>query len=70
MGGGGDLGPVALGAWRRPGIGGKGQGDAGIRFPSSISEEGARREGRDGHGLGGQAAAVGGVAGAARGEHR
>ena len=49
---------------------GKGQGDAGIQFPSSISEEGARREGREGHGRGGQAAAVGGVAGAARGEHR
>ena len=48
----------------------KGQGDAGIRFPSSISEEGARREGCGGHGRGGQAAAVDGVAGAARGEHR
>ena len=68
--GSGSHGLAVLGAWRRPGIGGKGQGNDEIRFPSSISEEGARREGCDGHGLGGQAVAVGGVAGAARGEHR
>ncbi|XP_039855372.1 elastin-like [Panicum virgatum] len=34
-------------------------GGMGDRFPSSISEKGAYREGRDGHGRGGQAAAVG-----------
>ena len=52
---------------------GKGEergGGTGNQFPSSISKEGARREGRDGHSCGRQAAAVGGVAGAARGEHR
>ena len=49
---------------------GKGQVDAGIRFPSSISEEGARREGCGGHGRGGPAAAMDGVVGVARGEHR
>ena len=31
----------------------------GSRFPFPISEERARREGRNGHGRGGQAAAVG-----------
>ena len=45
----------------------KGQGDAGIRFPSSISEEGARGKECGGHGRGGSAAAVGGAVEAARG---
>ena len=39
----------------------------GSRFPSPISEERARREGRNGHGRGGRAAAVDSYAGAARG---
>ena len=41
--------------------GGKGVGAMGSRFPSPISEERARREGRNGHGRGGRAAAVGSV---------
>ena len=55
------------GAWWWPGLGGKGQGVAGIRFPSSISEEGARGEEHGGHGRGGSAAAVGGAVEVARG---
>ena len=46
---------------------GKGQVDAGIRFPSSISEDGARGEEHGGHGHGGSAAAVGGAVEVARG---
>ena len=41
------------------GEGKKGQDDAWSRFPSPISVEGARREGCDGHGRGGRAAAMG-----------
>ena len=41
------------------GKGGKRQGGAGDRFPSPISEEGTRREGCDGPGHGGRAAAMG-----------
>src|SRR6185312_5124018 len=37
----------------------KGQDGARSRFPSPISEEGAHREGCDGHGHGGRAAAMG-----------
>ena len=40
------------------GQGGKREGAMGSRFPSPISEERARREGRGSHGRGGQAAAV------------
>ena len=43
-------------------VGGEmGQAGAGYRFPASILEERARREGRDGHGHGGQAVAMGSV---------
>jgi len=42
----------------------------GVDSSPQFQRRGARREGRDGHGRGGQAAAVGGVAGAARCEHR
>ena len=38
---------------------GKREGAMGSRFPSPISEEGGRREGCDGHGHGGRAAAMG-----------
>ena len=41
------------------GEGKKGQDGARSRFPSPISEERAHREGRNGHGRGGRAAAVG-----------
>ena len=50
-------GVLGLGGGR--GDGEKGQDDARSRFPSPISEERARREGRNGHGRGGRAAAMG-----------
>jgi len=59
--------PAALGLGDGRDIGEKGEGDAGVRFPSSISEERARGEECGGHGRGGSAAAVGGAVGAARG---
>jgi hypothetical protein len=59
--------PAALGLGDGREIGEKGEGDAGVRFPSSISEERARGEECGGHGRGGSAAAVGGAVGAARG---
>ena len=57
----------ALGAAGGPGHGGgrgqggKREGAMGSRFPSPISEERPRREGRNGHGRGGRAAAMGSV---------
>ena len=39
----------------------KGSGALGVRFPSPISEKGACRSGRGGHGHGGLTAAMGGV---------
>ena len=51
--------PAALRACGGREKGGKGQGGAGDRFPSPISEEGTRREGCDGPGHGGRAAAMG-----------
>ena len=40
---------------------GKREGAMGSRFPSPISEERPRREGRNGHGRGSRAAAMGSV---------
>ena len=59
--------PAALGLGDGREIGEKGEGDAGVRFPSSISEERARGEEHGGHGRGRSAAAVGGAVEVARG---
>ena len=56
---------AALGRWPgargRPGPWGKGKWGPGGRFPSPISEKGACRSGRGGHGRGGRTAAMGGA---------
>jgi len=51
--------PAAQGTAAAGARGERERGATGSRFPSPISEEGARREGRNGHGRGGRAAAVG-----------